>query len=135
MTDSKHSVETELTALEVPAQGDYARVVRMTAANLATLAGFGIEEVDDVRMAAEEAFIYSLATNPGERLSIRFAVSGRRLSMDFVLGHDWRADDPDEPALAYSALILQAMCDVYEISDEPDITLHLEKEAWDANGR
>mgnify|MGYP004477724465 len=36
MTDSKHSVETELTALEVPAQGDYARVVRMTAANLAT---------------------------------------------------------------------------------------------------
>ena len=45
------------------------------------------------------------------------------------------ADDPDEPALAYSALILQAMCDVYEISDEPDITLHLEKEAGDANGR
>ena len=68
MTDSKHSVETELTALEVPAQSDYARVVRMTAANLATLAGFGIEEVDDVRMAAEEAFIYSLATNPGEHL-------------------------------------------------------------------
>ena len=113
-------------SLSVPASASFARPVRMLAANLAVLAGLSVDGVEDVRMAAEEAFIYSLATNPGERLSIRFAVSGRRLSMDFALGHDWRADDPDEPALAYSALILQAMCDVYEISDEPDITLHLE---------
>ena len=135
MTDSKPASPADQTVLEVPATNDYARVVRMTAANLATLAGFGIEEVDDVRMAAEEAFIYTLATNPGEKLSVRFSVAGPRLSMDFDLGSDWEADDPDEPALAYSALILQAMCDVYEICDEPSSTLHLEKEAGVANGR
>ncbi len=135
MTDSSASLHQDLTTLEVPAQGDYARVVRMTAANIATLAGFGIEEVDDVRMAAEEAFIYSLATNPGQRLSVSFSLEGTRLAMDFALGTDWRADDPDEPALAYSALILQAMCDVYEIVEEPSISLHLEKEAGVANGR
>lgn len=135
MTETNKTAPADQTVLEVPAQGDYARVVRMTAANLATLAGFGIEEVDDVRMAAEEAFIYALATNPGERLHVSFAVAGPRLTMDFALGGDWKADDPDEPALAYSALILQAMCDVYEITDDPGITLHLEKEAGVADGR
>ena len=130
-----NSTAADITTLEVPAQGDYARVVRMTAANIATLAGFGIEEVDDVRMAAEEAFIYTLATNPGPRLSVTMGLQGSRLSMDFSLGGDWNADDPDEPALAYSALILQAMCDVYEIVEEPTLLLHLEKEAGVANGR
>lgn len=135
MTDSSASSNQNLTKLEVPAQGDYARVVRMTAANIATLAGFGIADVDDVRMAAEEAFIYTLATNPGERLSVSFRLQGTRLTMDFALGTGWCPDDPDEPALAYSALILQAMCDVYEITEEPSISLHLEKEAGVADGR
>lgn len=135
MTMSETDSKENLTVLEVPAVGDYARVVRLTAANLATLAGLGIEDVDDVRMAAEEAFVYSLATNPGPTLRIEFNVEGPAIEMHFFLGDDWNADDPDEPSLAYSALILQAMCDVYEIVGEQQILLHLVKKASVADAR
>ena len=53
------STPAETTVLEVPPLPRYARVVRMTAANLAVIAGMNVDEVDDVRMAAEEAFVYA----------------------------------------------------------------------------
>ena len=56
------STPAETTVLEVPPLPRYARAVRMTAANLAVIAGMNVDEVDDVRMAAEEAFVYACAT-------------------------------------------------------------------------
>ena len=53
------STPAETTVLEVPPLPRYARVVRMTAANLAVIAGMNVDEVDDVRMAAEEASTYA----------------------------------------------------------------------------
>ena len=131
MTDSKHSVETELTVLEVPAQGDYARVVRMTAANLATLAGFGIEEVDDVRMAAEEAFVWCCATKP-EACEVSFDASGDALTMTFALGE---AEPEDDQIATYAELILTAVCDECELDDEAhtlSLTLQKNVDALDA---
>ena len=50
--------------LTVPARGEYARTVRMTAAALVSRMGMTYDEVDDVRMAAEEAFVYAVDTLP-----------------------------------------------------------------------
>ena len=125
MQQSSESVET--TVLEVPALARYARVVRMTAANMATLAGMNVEDVDDVRMAAEEAFVYACATGVGDVLHIEFALSPQGLAMDFALGDEPVAEHTDEPALVYSAFILEAMCDECVIGDAPGATMHLYK--------
>ena len=59
-------------ALTVACEPHLARIVRMTAANVATLSSMSVERVEDIRMAAEEAFIYACGTAPGEDLVIDF---------------------------------------------------------------
>ena len=129
------SESVESTVLEVPALPRYARVVRMTAANLATIAGMNVEEVDDVRMAAEEAFVYACATGVKDVLRVVFGLSDEGLSMDFALGTDAVTEDDNEPAFVYSAFILEAMCDECVISDAPESTMHLFKKIGDADAR
>ena len=72
-------------SLGVPAQPAFARSVRMMAANLAVLCSMSVEEVEDARMAAEEAFVYACATGL-DMCSISFDVSDDQLSMSFELG-------------------------------------------------
>ena len=52
-------------ALTVACEPHLARIVRMTAANVATLSSMSVERVEDIRMAAEEAFIYACGTAKG----------------------------------------------------------------------
>ena len=69
----------------VPAEAAYARVVRMTASNLAVLADMDVDDVDDVRMAAEEGFVYACATEP-TACDVAFIVSPEEMRIDFALG-------------------------------------------------
>lgn len=132
----EHTSESvEMTVLEVPALARYARVVRMTAANLATIVGMNVEEVDDVRMAAEEAFVYACATGVKGALRVEFGLSDAGLSMDFNLGTEAVTEDDNEPAFVYSAFILEAMCDECIISDTPQSTMHLFKRIGGADAR
>ena len=48
--------------LIVPAKNEYAKAVRMTAAALVSRIGMTYDEVEDVRMAADEAFVYASDT-------------------------------------------------------------------------
>ena len=115
--------------LTVPATPCFARLVRMTAANVAMLSSMSVDRVEDIRMAAEEAFIYSCVTEQGRDLSIRFAVDESHIEMTFELG-DVSFADPvgeDHPA-AYTDLILASVCDVYEKREGP-AGLHLELRA------
>ena len=50
--------------LSVPAEASFARTVRMMAANLAVVCDMSVDEVEDVRMAAEEGFVLCCATAP-----------------------------------------------------------------------
>lgn len=94
--------------LSVPADASYARSVRMLAANLAVLCGMSLDEVEDVRMAAEEGFVWCCATRPA-RCEIAFDVADDAVSMAFSLGEaDLTADDQTS---TYAALILEAVCD------------------------
>lgn len=124
----QHASEpVETTVLEVPASASYARVVRMTAANLAAIAGLDVNAVDDVRMAAEEAFVYACATGVKDSLRVEFCVSSQGLVMDFELGQAPVVEDVEEPSLVYGALILEAMCDECVISDAPQAHMRLVK--------
>jgi serine/threonine-protein kinase RsbW len=111
----------------------------MTAASLVSRTGMSYEEVDDVRMAAEEAFVYAVDTLP-EQADVLFAfmLDGDSIEMDVTLGGE--VDVPDEEVerrTSYALFILQSVCDTYElVSDEQGrrtLRLHKRAESADAD--
>ena len=110
--------------LTVPAHADYARSVRMLAANLAVVQGLCVDSVEDVRMAAEEGFVYACATAPAA-CDVSFQLSGDEVRMAFSLGEQDAEDAPDTDVDLIEAL-LSAVCDDYAISDD-GLTLGLVK--------
>jgi len=117
-------------ALTVPARSDYAKTVRLTAAALASRMGMTYEEVDEVRMAAEEAFVYATDTlaEDGE-VAFVFTVSSDELGIDVALGAEEPASGEDaERNTAYATFILESVCDTLEfVSDETGAHLRLAK--------
>ena len=101
--------------LVVPARPTFARSVRMMAANLAVLCSMSVEDVEDARMAAEEAFVYACATGPNE-CGISFDISDAQLSMTFGLGEGAGEEDP---ALAEHIGLAKVL--LMAVSDECDI--------------
>lgn len=125
MTDS-------VVRLSVPALPSFARSVRMMAANLAVLCPMSVDEVEDARMAAEEAFIYACATQP-ESCEVTFSVSEEALSMAFSLGESMPNEDDDLfEQFSFAELLLSAVSDVYELSDD-QLSLHVIKRAGGAH--
>lgn len=112
--------------LSVPAEPSFARSVRMMAANLAVLCSMSMDEVEDARMAAEEAFVYSCATRP-EACEMTFTLAEDSLHMVFSLGN---ASPSEDEVLAeqidLAELLLSAVSDSYEISTK-ESALHVVK--------
>ena len=107
--------------LEVPAEAEYARAVRMTAASVAVVCGMSVDDVEDVRMAAEEAFVYACA--------ITFTPSRGLLEMDFSLGEGDPAEAGEDLELA--RLLLSAISDECELGEGGRV--HVAKRAGVAN--
>lgn len=104
--------------MSVPAEPTYARSVRMMAANLAMLCSMNVDDVEDARMAAEEAFVYACATRPGE-CSMTFRVCEGSLRMSFGLGDfDPSEDDALAEQVSFAELLLSSVCDSYEFADD-----------------
>ncbi|MBM6676891.1 ATP-binding protein [Olsenella uli] len=112
--DEKHVL------LRVPAQASFARSVRMTASALAVAAGIeSIEDVEDVKMIADEGFVYACATGP-EDVEVAFTLGAGRMGMDFSLGGARPTDDSVELV----RVLLLALCDEFDLSED-GATLHL----------
>lgn len=105
--------------LTVTAYPHLARLVRMTAANVATLSSMSVDRVEDIRMAAEEAFVLACAVAPGRDVPISFTFDADAVSMSFDLeGSSFEAASEAESAV-YADLILGAVCDSYEKRAHP----------------
>ena len=109
--------------LSVPAEADFARSVRMTASTLAVCCDMSVEDVEDVRMIAEEGFVYACATGP-DVVEVSFALSDEGMEMDFSLG----AGEPEDESIDLVEVLLGAVCDVFSVSEDGG-TLHLAKRA------
>ncbi|QOY60101.1 ATP-binding protein [Thermophilibacter immobilis] len=120
-------MEEKNVKLSVPAEADFARPVRMMASSLAVCCGMGVEDVEDVRMVAEEGFVYACATAPSE-LGVTFALSSGAIAMDFSLG----TDEPAGESIELVEVLLSAVCDEFSLSEDGR-TLHLAKRAGDAH--
>ena len=114
--------------LTVPAEPEFARSVRMMASTLAVCCDMSVEDVEDVRMIAEEGFVDPSATAP-ERVGVSFSLAGDAMSMDFDLG----GQDPDDESIELVEVLLSAVCDVFSVSEDGRV-LHLVKRAGDAHG-
>ncbi len=107
--------------LSVPALPSYARSVRMMAANLAVLCSMSVDEVEDARMAAEEAFVCACATHP-TTCEMTFWVSEGSLRMAFSLGGTVpMEDDALAEQVSLAELLLSAVSDSYEISEDESV--------------
>ena len=121
-------MQTKSVSLSVPAEPDYARPVRMLAANLAVLAGLTVEDVEDARMVAEEGFVWCCATKP-TTCDIEFEVGEGAIEARYTFGP---SEPADEQASTYAELILNAVCDEC-VFDEQTRTLRLTKTVEAAN--
>jgi serine/threonine-protein kinase RsbW len=128
---------TDSITLTVPAKSEYAKTVRMTAAALVSRTSMTYDEVDDVRIAAEEAFVYATETLPEDaEVRFEFVISDDELTIAVPLGAQSPSSDEEaERRAAYATFILESVCDSYEFaSDENGAWLRLVKRVGAGNG-
>ena len=94
----------------------------MMAANLAVMCDMSVDDVEDVRMAAEEGFVYSCATRPAT-CDVSFAIAADGVSMSFSLGDQEPEQSQDGEDLSLVELLLDAVCDSCEVTDAGELVL------------
>lgn len=106
--------------LTVPARAEYAKTVRMTAAALVSRLGMTYDEVDDVRIAAEEAFVYAVDHMSDEdSVTLDFIVLDDAVEIQVGLSDGSRVTGEEaERRAAYATFILQGVCDRFELSSD-----------------
>ena len=103
--------------LSVPADPTFARSVRMMAANLAVLCKMNVDELEDIKMAAEEGFVFACGTQP-ETVNILFTLTDTSMQIEFTLGDEDPVElnsDNAQP-LELVELLLSAICDEFSLS-------------------
>jgi len=112
--------------LTVPSRSEFAKTVRMTAAELASRLGMSYDEVDDVRIAAEEAFVYACdCADPSSEIVFAFTLGDGTLCID-VGPMETCCTSAGAPAEGYAEFILRSVCDEFSIEREVGrCTLHL----------
>lgn len=107
-------------SLTVPSRPEYAKAVRMTASALASRMGATYEDLDDIRIAAEELFVYaSDQTDTDGDVTVVFIVGEGDMVMSVRLPEGDRVTGEDaERRAAYATFILQSVSDHYELSSD-----------------
>ncbi len=109
--------EADRIVLVVPAKGEYARSVRLAAAELAARAGMDIDGIDDVRMAVEEAFVFASERVEGGDLTFSFEVSPGSIQLSVgPLGAGPSEDESPDRGERYARFILESICDEFELT-------------------
>ncbi len=112
--------------LRLAADPSLARLVRMSAANVAMLSSMSVERVEDIKMAAEEAFIFACSASEGAALAVAFKADETGVSMDFLLfDATFDVEQNGDANAVYADLILASVCDAYEKSEDASL-LHIE---------
>ncbi len=113
---------SDRVVLTVPARGEYAKAVRMTAAALVTRMGMSYDDVDDVRIAAEEAFVYACSCTTAEvSVDVVFSIDDDECAIEVgPVEHGSKEEEDEENGTLgrYAQFILQSVCDEFELTDD-----------------
>lgn len=124
----------DTVTLTLPVQTEYAPTIRMLASGLATLAGMAFDEVDEMRVAAGEAFVYAVETSDDDsEATFRFTVDPGQLEMDVILGAGH--ESADDPMSEIAVAILGEVVNSCDLTSTPDGArcLHIVKRAGAAH--
>jgi serine/threonine-protein kinase RsbW len=120
--------------LVVPAAPEYLRLVRLTAAGLASRMGFTFDEVEDLRIAVDElCHLLLMAENPtdaaasggGRTIELRYRSETDLIKIDGATAHEGEIPEPGELSLQ----ILTALVDNVALDQEDGrIAFHLTKQ-------
>jgi serine/threonine-protein kinase RsbW len=100
--------------LTLPAVPEYARIVRLTAAGLASRLGFNYDEVEDLRIAVGEACSHLLGNDGHDgTLSVIYRLAPDAITIDAVGEFNDGSAGEEVPTL--SEQILNAVVDDHEI--------------------
>ena len=106
------TTDAPLVTLTVPADVRYFRSVRLAIGGLATMVGFDIEAIDDLRIGVDEVCAALAEAGNGEDLRIEIlAVPGEVLRVEGTVASG--ADEPDEDRFAFSRQILSVVADSF----------------------
>ncbi len=108
--------------LTVPCRAEYAKTVRMTASALVGRAGATYDDLDDVRIAAEEVFVYACDhVEEGSDVAMHFELDETGVDIQVRLeGASRSLDEEVERRTAYATFILQSVSDHFELSSDLD---------------
>ena len=127
--------------LTIPCRAEYAKTVRMTASALVGRAGATYDDLDDVRIAAEEVFVYACDhAGQDSEVAMVFELDDGGVDINVRLEEASRSLDEDvERRTAYATFILQSVSDHFELSSDLDgsylkVTKRFAQEPDDAEG-
>jgi serine/threonine-protein kinase RsbW len=102
--------DAPLMTLTVPADVRYFRSVRLAIGGLATMVGFDIEAIDDLRIGVDEVCAALAEAGNGDDLRIEVqAVPGRSLRIEGTVASG--DEQPDEDRFGFSRQILSVVAD------------------------
>lgn len=111
--------DTPLVTITVPADVRYFRSVRLAVGGLATMVGFDIEAIDDLRIGVDEICAALAEAGNGDDLRVEVAaVPGASVRVEGTVHRG--ADHPDEDRFAFSRQILSVVADAFGYDDEGD---------------
>ena len=74
MTDTAHLGPVEI---RVPPDPSLSRVLRLAASGMASLAGFDVDQIEDIKIAVSEVLIALIEHGAGESVDVQFTSDGR----------------------------------------------------------
>lgn len=104
-TQPNPTVEDDVVLLTVPADGGYLGVLRTATAGLAARLHFALDEIEDLRIAVDEACAMLLAiTTRDAELECRFTVTETELTVEVTVPVVAGAKLPAESSFAWKVL-------------------------------
>ena len=99
------TIGDDVVLLTVPADGGYLSVLRTATAGLAARLHFALDEIEDLRIAVDEAcaMLLAIATR-GAELECRFAVTDDALTVEVTVSTVRGAKLPAESSFAWKVL-------------------------------
>lgn len=81
MTAAPRPLTAVSVELSIPVQADLVVLARLTAATVAGRAGFGVEDIEDVRLAVEELCLSLVGSEQDGRLHFTYDVEGDAITV------------------------------------------------------
>ncbi|MGH2684540.1 MAG: hypothetical protein ACRDJP_03630 [Actinomycetota bacterium] len=114
MTDARTEDKVDEVRLSLPALPEYARIVRLTAAGLASRLGFTYDEVEDLRIAVGEACSHLLGVDGRDgTLVVTYLLGDDLITIDAE--GEFADADIEDPSGDLSAQILEAVVDEHQL--------------------